>query len=159
MHNWNIHKFFYCLLILIFYSCSSTKPTGPKIAVMPAPGKPFDQFILEENECRKYAEQSIGTSGKTATSHGVGTAIAGTALGTAAGALMGGRSGAAVGAGVGMVGGSMAGAGQTGEEGHDIQWSYDNSYAQCMYAKGNQVPGFQLQKSVPPPPQAPAKMH
>lgn len=145
-------RIYYCSVLLIFYSCSSVTPTGPKIAVMPAPGKPFDQFAAEDKECRLYAEQSIGTSPKGAKTHGAGTAIAGTALGTVAGALMGGRQGAATGAGVGLIGGSVVGAGETGSEARDIQWSYDNAYAQCMYAKGNQVPGFQVQQPVAPPP-------
>ncbi|MDO9182423.1 MAG: hypothetical protein Q7U04_08440 [Bacteriovorax sp.] len=145
------HRFFYCATLFLFISCSSTKPMGPKIAVMPAPGKPFDQFVLEENECRNYAQTYIANNPQSATGHGVGTVLAGTALGGAAGALMGGREGASVGAGVGLIGGSLAGAGQTGIEGRDIQWSYDNAYAQCMYAKGNQVPGFQTQQLVSPP--------
>lgn len=143
---------FLSTLFSLIFGCSTTKPSGPKIAVMPAPGKPFDQFVLEDNECRQYANQAIGTGAKSATNAGVGTAIAGTALGTAAGALMGGRQGASVGAGVGLVGGSLAGAGQTGNEASDVQWSYDNAYAQCMYAKGNQVPGFQVQQTTPMPP-------
>lgn len=145
-------RIIFCSVLLIFSSCTSTKPTAPKIAVMPGPGKPFDQFKLEESECRRYAQDSVNASPSTATSHGVGTALAGTALGTAAGALLGGSQGAGVGAGVGLVGGSLAGAGQAGAEGHDAQWSYDNAYAQCMYAKGNQVPGFQIQQQVAPPP-------
>lgn len=147
-------KFFYCSLLIIFSGCSSTTPTGPKIAVMPAPGKPFDKFVAEENVCRQYALQAIGASPKNATGNAIGTAAAGTALGTAAGALIGGRQGAATGAGVGLIGGSLAGAGESGYEARDIQWSYDNAYAQCMYASGNQVPGYQIQQQVPPPPPA-----
>lgn len=143
---------FYCSLFLIFSSCTSTTPTGPKISVMPAPGKPFDVFVAEDNLCRQFALQAIGKAPQSATGHGVGTAVAGTAIGTAAGAIMGGREGAAVGAGIGMIGGSAAGASQTQYEKHDIQWSYDNAYAQCMYAKGNQVPGFPMQQVPPPPP-------
>jgi hypothetical protein len=144
-------RIFYSLGFFIFVGCSTTKPMGPKIAVMPTPGKPFDQFVAEETLCRKYAEQYIGNAPKTATGSGVGTALAGTALGTAAGALMGGRQGAATGAGIGLIGGSLAGAGETGVEARDIQWSYDNAYAQCMYSKGNQVPGFQMQQQAAPP--------
>jgi hypothetical protein len=44
-----------------------TQPMGPKIAIMPTPGKPFDQFIAEETLCRQYAEQYIGDAPKTAT--------------------------------------------------------------------------------------------
>ena len=143
-------KFLYFFGILIIFGCASTTPKAPKIAVMTAPGKPFDQFVLEDKLCRQYAEEYIGSSPKSATGSGVGTALAGTALGTAAGALIGGREGAATGAGVGLIGGSIAGSGQTSYEAHDIQWSYDTAYAQCMYAKGNQVPGYQTQQQVAP---------
>ncbi|ERE14894.1 hypothetical protein O166_23265, partial [Pseudogulbenkiania ferrooxidans EGD-HP2] len=33
----------------------ATLPTGPTVAVMPAPGKPFDVFAQEEQQCRAYA--------------------------------------------------------------------------------------------------------
>jgi hypothetical protein len=151
MINKFFRNIFFFLVLIIFQSCSSMKPMGPKISIMPAPGKPFDQFTLEDLECRKYAEQSISNSKETAGKTGVGTAIAGTALGTAAGALLGGRQGAASGAGVGLIVGSAAGSGQAGMEAQDIQWSYDNAYAQCMYAKGNQVPGYQVQPQITPP--------
>lgn len=143
---------FFLVFVLIFAGCSSTTPTGPKVAVMPAPGKPFDQFVGEDTICRQFALQSINGTPKDAKNNAVGTALAGTAIGTAAGALIGGRSGASVGAGVGLIGGSAAGAGEAGYEARDIQWSYDNAYAQCMYAKGNQVPGFQTQSAPPPLP-------
>ena len=151
------YKNIYFSLLLIIIGCSSTTPSGPKISVMPAPGKPFDQFVLEDNLCRQFAFQSIGNSPKSATNSAVGTAVAGTALGTAAGALMGGRSGASVGAGVGLIAGSLSGAGEKGYEKHDVQWSYDNAYAQCMYSKGNQVPGYQIQQPVPSPPKSEQK--
>lgn len=144
--------FFSLITFLLIAGCSSTTPSGPKIAVMPAPGKPFDVFVAEDNLCRQFALQSIGKAPKSATNAGVGTAVAGTAIGTAAGALMGGRQGAGVGAGMGLIVGSAAGAGESGSEGRDVQWSYDTAYAQCMYAKGNQVPGYQQPQVSPPPP-------
>ena len=35
-----------------------------------------------------------------------------------------------------------------------VQMRYDNAYMQCMYLKGNQVPGFAgtYRRAVPPPP-------
>ena len=32
-----------------------------------------------------------------------------------------------------------------------LQRRYDNAYMQCMYARGNQVPGGPLRQAVPPP--------
>lgn len=142
---------FFFPFFFFFISCSSTKPMGPKVAIMPAPGKPFDVFVMEDKNCRAFAEQSIASAPSSARRNAAGTVVAGTALGTAAGALIGGREGASVGAGVGLIGGSAGGAGEANLEARDIQWSYDNAYAQCMYSKGNQVPGYQYQPAVPPP--------
>jgi len=35
---------------------------GPRVTVMPAPGKPFEVFAMEDQYCRRYAEQSIGVN-------------------------------------------------------------------------------------------------
>jgi hypothetical protein len=145
----------YCSALFIFSGCTTTGPIGPKVAVMPAPGKPFEVFVAEEHLCRQYAEQSIGvTPNEAASKNFAGSAVAGTAIGTAAGALLGGRQGAATGAGVGLLAGSAAGSNEAAYASRDAQWRYDNAYSQCMYAKGNQVPGYhyQLQQQIPPPP-------
>jgi hypothetical protein len=145
----NYGTFFLCILIS---SCASTTPLGPKISVMPTPGKPFDQFIEEDKYCRYFAEQTISANPKVASTNALGSVVAGTALGTAAGALIGGNKGATVGAGVGLIGGSAAGSGRYDYDAREIQWSYDNAYAQCMYSKGNQVPGYQVQQTTAPMP-------
>jgi hypothetical protein len=43
------------------------------------------------------------------------------------------------------------GAGTSGGTQLPIQQQYDNAYSQCMYSKGNQVPGFQPANVYPPP--------
>jgi hypothetical protein len=43
-------------------------------------------------------------------------------------------------------------AGWTAQE---VQWQYDTAYQQCMYARGNQVPGHQS-ATIPPPPPPPS---
>lgn len=145
-------KVFYFFILFIFFGCATPKPTGPKVAVMPAPGKPFDLFVAEDNECRGYAYEYITANPKKGMSAGTKTALAGTAIGTAAGALIGGGPrGAAIGGGVGLVGGSVSGSGKRDMERSDLQWSYDNAYSQCMYTKGNQVPGYQAQGPITPP--------
>ncbi len=152
------------LLMPALAGCATaTMPMGPRVAVMPAPGKPFEQFAAEERGCRAYAEQSVGISPAEATSQDVATgAVAGTALGTAVGAALGGRRGALAGAGVGLATGTAVGAGQANESAHDLQWRYDLAYQQCMYAKGNQLPGSYVQQ--PPvtviqvPPDAPVQV-
>jgi hypothetical protein len=150
--TWN-RNVTYCLALLACAGCATPHPMGPRVSVMPAPGKPFEMFVAEEHECRQYAEQSLGlTSDAAASKSFAGSAVAGTAIGTAAGALLGGRDGAAVGAGVGLLAGSAAGSNQAAYSSRDAQWRYDNAYKQCMYAKGNQVPGYQFQQPATPPP-------
>ena len=143
----------YGAAILIISGCATPRPMGPRVAVMPAPGKPLEIFSSEDHQCRQYAEQSIGlTPDAAASKNFAGSAVAGTAIGTAAGALLGGRQGAAVGAGVGLLAGSAAGSRQAAYSSRDAQWRYDNAYKQCMYAQGNQVPGYQVQQQIAPPP-------
>ncbi len=139
--------------LLMIAGCVAPMPTGPRVAVMPAPGKPFEVFADEDRMCRQYAQQSIGSSpNEVASQNAVATTAAGVAIGTAVGALAGGREGAPVGAAVGLVAGSSAGADQAAYSSRDAQWRYDIAYQQCMYAKGNQIPGYQMQRQVPPPP-------
>lgn len=136
-------KLSYLLLPVALLAGCVAVPAGPRVAVMPAPGKPFDVFVAEERECRYYAEQSIGlTRNDAAAQNVIGSAVVGTAVGAAAGALVGGHHGAATGAGVGLVAGTASGASQAGYAGADAQRRYDIAYQQCMYAKGNQLPGY-----------------
>jgi len=157
-----------CLLIIplaLITGCASL-PTGPRVAVMPAPGKPLDLFTMEDRQCRNYADQSIGIAPReVANQNMVGSAVVGTAIGAAAGALAGGNQGAATGAAIGMVAGTASGSSQAGYAGADAQRRYDIAYQQCMYAKGNQLPGYGYRQPAaapsggtphyypPPPPQ------
>ncbi len=149
--RWN-HKLMGSTLLLA--GCASM-PSGPRVAVMPAPGKPFELFVQEDRICRQYSEQSIG---KSTNDYGKQTfaesAIAGAAIGAAAGGLMGGNEGATSGAGMGLLTGSMIGAGESDYSVSEAQRRYDIAYQQCMYAKGNQLPGQRYQSNVyyPPPP-------
>jgi hypothetical protein len=143
----------YGLVLLVFWGCTTNLPMGPRVRVMPAPGKPFEVFAEEDRVCRLFAEQSIGTSpSETAKSNAVGTAVTGAVIGTAVGALAGGRRGASTGAAVGLVAGTASGSEQGNYAARDVQLRYDIAYQQCMYAKGNQVPGYQIQQIPPPPP-------
>ncbi len=135
--------------IAVFLAGCASAPIGPRVAVMPAPGKPYEVFVAEDQLCRHYAAQSIGAEpGDYAAKSFVGSAVVGTAIGAAAGAMSGGHEGS--GAATGLVIGSMAGAGQGAYAGQDAQMRYDLTYEQCMYAKGNQVPGMRLQTPAPP---------
>jgi hypothetical protein len=81
-------------------------------------------------------------------------------LGAGAGALLGAATGnvgkgAAIGAGAGLLFGTASGANAGQEYGWEAQKRYDYAYVQCMYAKGNQVPGqvhnYRLRRGSTPP--------
>ena len=146
----------------------ATVPQGPSVMVLPGSSKSFEQFQADDALCRQWASQQIGTTAdKTATDSTVGGAVIGTLVGAAAGAALGAAAGnagvgAAAGAGVGLLGGTAIGASRGDAYGGSVQRRYDMGYTQCMYAKGNQVPGArgprvqqQPAYSSPPPPPPP----
>jgi hypothetical protein len=155
------------LLVLVAASLGAcaTMPTGPSVMSLPGQGKSFEQFRADDAVCRQYAYEQIGgVSGQQAAEQSaVKSAVVGTALGTVAGAVIGSASGhmgtgAAVGAGTGLLVGSAAGSGYASGSYYEAQRRYDNAYLQCMYAKGNQIPGYRspqpARRSSPPPPPA-----
>jgi hypothetical protein len=121
---------------------------------MPGPGKSFDAFAADQTACKTYASSQVQGQAQAANNRAFGTAALGTLLGAGLGAAIGGAAGdagagAAIGAGTGAGGGSaIAGANNQNDQAL-IQVQYDNSYAQCMYAKGNQVPGFPVATAMP----------
>ena len=131
------------LVVLLMAGACTTIPTGPSVMVMPGTGKSFDQFRADDADCRQFAQSQIGgtTPNQTAIDSGVKSAVIGTAIGALAGAAMGGHNGAGVGAGVGLLVGSTAGAGAGEASAYGMQRRYDNAYIQCMYAKGDRIPG------------------
>jgi hypothetical protein len=135
------------LPVLLLGACASPMPPGPHVTVMPAPGKPFEQFRMEDQECRNYAQSSIGTEPAKASNETVAqSAVVGGLIGAAIGSAMGGRhDGTAMGASMGVLAGTSAGASQSSRTAYDLQRRYDVAYSQCMYAKGNQLPqaGYQ----------------
>lgn len=121
-----------------FLAGCATAPSGPHVAVMPAPGKPLDLFAQEDQYCRGYAQQSIGpTQGNDAA---VGSAVVGTLIGAALGSAMSTRrhDNTAVGAATGLMMGTAVGAGQAQHSGQSAQRRYDIAYEQCMVSKNNQ---------------------
>lgn len=121
----------------------ATQPTGPTVAVMPAPNKNFDAFMLDQSVCKSYARQDVGGEAQYANNQAVGGALLGTALGAGLGAAAGGGTGAAIGAASGAVVGTGLGAGYSGNSSYALQRQYNIAYAQCMGARGNQVPTSQ----------------
>src|SRR5262249_33210326 len=123
---------------LLMTGCASV-PTG--LSVLPGTTKSFEQFQVDDAQCRQWAlEQTCTTpnqagAASTATGAAVDTAAGagpGAAIGAAAGSL---ATGVAVGAG--LLGGTAVGAGNAYGAGASAQNKYDIGYVQCMYAKGN----------------------
>jgi phage tail tape-measure protein len=131
------------IVALLVLGACATIPNGPSVMVMPGAGKSFDQFRADDADCRQFAQSQIGgaTANDAAIKSGVESAAVGTAVGALAGAAMGGHQGAGAGAGVGLLAGSAMGANTGQASGNALQRRYDIAYMQCMYSKGDNVPG------------------
>lgn len=130
---------------LLGLSACVQPPMGPTVAVMPGPNKPFGAFNEDQSICRQFAEQQIGGAQQaqnTATTNTLIGAGVGTVLGAGLGAAIGGGRGAAIGAASGAIGGTAIGASQAAGTTMSVQQRYDVAYEQCMYSRGNQVPGY-----------------
>ena len=144
-------------LAVMLASCASI-PTGPSVAVMPASGKPFDQFQADNAICRQFAEQQMGANpNQVAREQVITGAATGAAIGAASGALMGNghENQTESMAGAGLIVGSAAGASAANASTMSLQRRYDIAYMQCMYARGNLVPGYPAPRYTPPPPPPP----
>jgi hypothetical protein len=137
------------LVCLVSLTACVSAPQGPRVAVMPSPGKPLDLFAAEDQYCRGYAQQALGpdTRGETA----VGSAVVGTLLGAAVGSAMSGRryNNTGAGAATGLMMGTMIGAGNSADEGRSAQQRYDIAYEQCMVSKNNQPSQHYYRRSSP----------
>ncbi len=147
------------LLVLVLGGCA-TMPTGPTVMVYPTEGKSFEQFQVDDAVCRQWAERQVGIPPQEVANQNTAQgAVVGTALGAGLGAAIGSASGAAgTGAAIGAASGLLLGAAAGSNAGQAYGWRaqrrYDVAYAQCMYAKGNQVPGMTSRpvRRYPPPP-------
>lgn len=153
-----VRTFFLFLLVIALAGCA-TGPTGPTVSVIPAPGKPFEVFQAEDAGCRQWAEQQINgmNPAQTANQKTAAGAAIGTGAGAALGALVGSASGhagagAAIGGATGLVGGAAVGSNAGAASAYELQRRYNTAYTQCMYSKGNQVPGAYRPVSATPPP-------
>jgi hypothetical protein len=144
-------------ILALLAGCAAT-PMGPTVQVMPGPGKTFDVFQMDQMNCKSYAQQQVAGQADAANNRAVGGAVLTTAIGAGLGAAVGAAygnagAGAAIGAASGAGGGALYGADASTQAQWSIQQQYDNAYAQCMYAKGEQVAGFvPLAAYAPPPP-------
>jgi Putative peptidoglycan binding domain len=147
------------VLGLLLSGCAQT-PMGPTVQVMPGPGKSFDAFQYDQASCKGFAEQSVAGQAQNANTRGVGAAALTTVLGAGLGAAIGGGHGAGIGAASGALGGAGIGAMSSSGVQISIQDQYNNAFAQCMYAKGEMVPGYgpMMVQTPPPPPPYGAEM-
>ncbi|MGD2037185.1 MAG: glycine zipper family protein [Desulfobacterales bacterium] len=151
-----------CLTAAVLGGCA-TMPAGPSVMVLPEPGKSFEEFQSDDAVCRQWAMQRIEMPPNEIVNKNLASGAAiGTAMGAGLGAAIGAASGkpatgAAIGAGSGLVAGTAAASGPAHAAGAEAQRRYDNAYQQCMYAKGNQIPGSAVTRPkrahwIPPPP-------
>jgi len=151
----------YCLLFLVAASLGgcATMPSGPSVMVLPGQGKPFEVFQAEDNVCRQWASRQTGAEPSGAANEALAK---GAAIGAVTGAVIGAAgshhagAGALVGAGLGLLGGAAVASGPANSTGWDLQRRYDIAYQQCMYSKGNSIPGVvrnpRRAYRLPPPP-------
>jgi hypothetical protein len=150
------------LFTVVVLSGCATMPIGPTVSVMPSPGKPYEVFMADDGVCREWAQYQLGgtSPSQTANENLAAGAVVGTVVGAGLGALIGAATGnagagAAIGAGAGLLGGTSIGANEGAVSGYQLQRRYDIAYQQCMYSKGNQIPGVVRQPArayTPPPP-------
>ena len=136
--------------LLLLAACASP-PMGPTVQVLPSPNKPFQVFQQDQYACKQYAQSQVAGQAEAYNQGAVGSTAAGVVLGGLLGAAIGGHQGAGVGAGVGAIAGTSAGANSSAYGQGSIQAQYNNAYVQCMYSKGNQVPGAERGYYPPPP--------
>jgi len=160
--NWKRGLLFFSVLVML--SGCATMPTGPSVTVLPGPGKPFEVFQADDAVCRQWAQGQIGgaSPSETANQNLATGAVVGTAVGAAMGAAIGAATGnagagAAIGGGAGLLGGTAMGSNAGASSEYQLQRRYDIAYQQCMYAKGNQIPGSAPPRRsyAPPPPPPP----
>jgi hypothetical protein len=145
---------------LVILGGCATMPTGPLVPVMPGPGKPFEVFMADDTVCRQWAQQQIGgaspsqTANQNVATGATAGALVGGAMGAAIGAATGNpAAGAAIGGATGLLGGTAMGSNAGAASEYQLQRRYDIAYQQCMYAKGNQIPGVvRHARTYPPPP-------
>ncbi len=137
------------LLMTVSFSACASVPTGPSDMALPGTGKSFDQFRVDDFNCRQYAHQQVGgeTPEKAEQRAAVKSAVIGTVIGAAAGAAIGSASGnvgegAAIGGGAGLLFGGAAGSGYAASSRYEAQRRYDHAYMQCMYALGHKIPVY-----------------
>jgi uncharacterized protein YcfJ len=141
-----------CLTLALLGGCA-TPATAPSVYIAPGANKPPDVFAQDQAVCGNYAHQVSAQTAQQVNNQQFGSAVVGTVLGAGLGAAIGGGRGAAIGAASGAAAGTLYGAQSTAYGQLSVQQQYDYAYSQCMYSRGNQIPGFTPNVyQLPPPP-------
>lgn len=159
----NYTRSFISLLMPLLMAGCVAMPMGPSVMALPGSGKTFDQFQADDAICRQWADRQTGIPPQEVANQNTATgAVAGTAIGAGLGAALGAAAGnagagAAIGAASGLLIGTSAGANAGQAYGWEAQRRYDIAYQQCMYAKGDKIPGTErryrsYRRYAPPPP-------
>jgi uncharacterized protein YcfJ len=125
------------LAVFVLFGGTAAAEMSPSVAVMPGKGKPFKVFQQDQAACKQYANNETAAAQRQAAQQGNQVAT-GAVVGGIIGGILGGGHGAAAGA----AGGASDAADAQAQAQADLQQRYDDAYSQCMYAKGNQVPGW-----------------
>ena len=130
---------------LVLGGCAAA-PTAPSVMVLPGSHKTADQFQADANACQQQAQALLANDAQAVNNQAATSVVVGTVIGAAAGALLGQGSynpsaAAGWGAGTGMLIGSTVAGGNSQFASHSLQQRFDIAYMQCMYLRGNQVPG------------------
>ena len=126
-----------------------TVPGGPSVMVLPGSGKPFEVFQADDDSCRQWASHRSGRVPNEPVTGGVHRCDYRDPAWRGARRRHRRRSRQS-GPGRGrrcrerFFFGTATGASADAQTGMSMQQRYDTAYTQCMYAKGNQIPGLPL---------------
>ena len=143
-------------------------PTAPSVMVLPGSQKGAAEFQADNAACQQHAQALLAGDTQAINDQAVASAAIGAAIGATAGALLGhggySHQSAAWGAGTGLMFGSAVGAGNSQVSSYGLQRRFDIAFMQCMYVRGNQIPGQvsyrrQAPAVAPPPPNRPPPIY
>ena len=149
--------------VLALGGCAVT-PTAPTVMVLPGAQTSPAQFQADSLACQQQATALLSGAVQAANDQAAANVVVGTVMGAAVGALMGqgshhSNNSVAWGAGTGMLIGGTAAAGSSQASSYSLQQRFNIAYVQCMYQRGNRVPGqirpVRQAPAVPPPPPPP----
>jgi hypothetical protein len=113
---------------------------APTVVATPGFGKSPAEFAADHSACAVLADQQVAAAKTAANNQIFGSALLGAAVGGGGTAANGGSNGDVAANAAGNALSAGAATAQTAQA--TVQRQYDFDYGQCMFAKGNVVPGF-----------------